>query len=47
MLQTIGVVSLAVVLVVGYLVVGRRPESDGAPGVRRGLLLGQPDPAGA
>ena len=29
MLQTIGAVSLAVVLVVGYLVVGRRSESDG------------------
>ena len=29
MLQTIGVVSVAVVLVVGYLVVGRRSESDG------------------
>jgi len=28
-LQTIGAVSLAVVLVVGYLVVGRRSESDG------------------
>ena len=39
MLQTIGVVSLAVVLVVGYLVVGRRPESDGAPGVAASLPL--------
>jgi putative membrane protein len=38
-LQTIGVLSLAVVLVVGYLVVGRRPESDGPPGVAASLPL--------
>jgi putative membrane protein len=38
-LQTIGAVSLAVVLVVGYLVVGRRPESGGAPGVTTLLPL--------
>jgi putative membrane protein len=38
-LQTIGAVSLAVVLVVGYLVGGRRPESDGAPGGAASLPL--------
>jgi len=38
-LQTIGAVSLAVVIVVGYLVVGRRPERDGAPGVAESLPL--------
>jgi len=38
-LQTIGAVSLAVVLVVGYLVVGRRPESDSALGVTAFLPL--------
>ena len=38
-LQTIGAVSLAVVLVVGFLVVGRRPESDSAPGVAASLPL--------
>lgn len=38
-LQTIGLVSVAVVLVVGYLVVGRRPESDGTPGVAASLPL--------
>ena len=38
-LQIIGAVSLAVVLVVGYLVVGRRPESDSALGVTAFLPL--------
>ena len=38
-LQTIGVLSLAVVLVVGYLVLGRRADHDGAPGVAASLPL--------
>ena len=39
MLQTIGALSLAVVLVVGYLVLGRRADHDGAPGVAASLPL--------
>ena len=38
-LQTIGALSLAVVLVVGYLVLGRRADHDGASGLAASLPL--------
>jgi putative membrane protein len=38
-LQTIGVLSLAVVFVVGYLLLGRRAAHDAAPGVTASLPL--------